>query len=102
GRIPHNFEVIATDSDGDSVTQDFRVRVIDDVPYAAGAYLPRFVEEEELQGGNDGFAPGGAFPDGDTPWNTNITTDTAIGFLNIDWGSDDANVNINGGFTGTQ
>ena len=102
-----NFQFTATDSDGD-VTQSatFSVKVIDDQPIALGTFLDRYVEEEELSGGNEDGAPGGLFPDADGNYPfvgyRNLTTDKADGSLNIAWGGDDGNKNVNGGFTGTQ
>jgi T1SS-143 domain-containing protein len=68
------FAFVATDSDGDTVSNSFDVSVIDDRPFTIGTILPRYVEEEALSGGNpDGLDIGA----------------TATGLLNIYWGGDD-------------
>ena len=96
-----NFQFTATDADGDvSAPASFGVKIIDDAPTAQGAG-PRYVEEEALPNGNEDASPLGVEWDGVTANGTWITN--AIGAsLNIAWGGDDGNRNVNGGFTGTQ
>ncbi|MGF0540773.1 hypothetical protein ACQQ2Q_22550, partial [Agrobacterium sp. ES01] len=60
-----NFQFAATDSDGDTATASFSVGVIDDTPLSAGTIFDRYVEEEELVGGNEDDTPGYLAPDGD-------------------------------------
>ncbi|MBC2773520.1 tandem-95 repeat protein [Rhizobium sp. AQ_MP] len=96
-----NFQFTATDADGDvSAPASFGVKIIDDAPTAQGAG-PRYVEEEALPNGNEDASPLGVEWDGVAANGTWITN--AIGAsLNIAWGGDDGNRNVNGGFTGTQ
>ncbi|MGX9393321.1 T1SS-143 repeat domain-containing protein [Nitrobacteraceae bacterium UC4446_H13] len=93
------FTVDAYDSDGDSAAQSFTVHVADDHPIAVGTILPRYVEEEELSGGNEDRNGAG---DGDSIIFGDLTTDHASGLLNIFWGGDDSNKNVDGGYSGTQ
>ncbi|WP_377278828.1 DUF5801 repeats-in-toxin domain-containing protein [Rhizobium sp. R86522] len=97
------FQFTATDSDGD-VTEPatFSVKVIDDQPFAWGTLFARVVEEEELAGGNEDRTSGSGDIDDDSSLFGNVTTAKANGDLNIFWGGDDGNKNVNGGFTGTQ
>ncbi len=91
------FHTVATDSDGDKANVDFAVSVTDDVPLAIGQIITRYVEEEELKGGNEDNSPG---VDGDFSFlghQVDVTTKSAGGALNILWGSDDANAVVNGG-----
>ncbi|MGF9562975.1 VCBS domain-containing protein [Neorhizobium sp. JUb45] len=102
-----SFGFTATDSDGDVTdAASFDVRVIDDTPIAIGTILDRYVEEEELFGGNEDDVPGVIAPDADGNYpfvgHRNLTTDKAGGPLNIAWGGDDGNASVDGGFTGTQ
>jgi T1SS-143 domain-containing protein len=90
------FHTVATDSDGDKANVDFAVSVTDDVPLAIGQIITRYVEEEELKGGNEDNSP----VDGDFSFlghQVDVTTKSAGGALNILWGSDDANAVVNGG-----
>ena len=101
------FQFTATDSDGDvTAPSTFSVSVIDDKPFAIGTILDRYVEEEELSGGNEDDAPGDIAPDADGNYpffgHQDLTTDKAGAPLNISWGGDDGNTRVNGGFTGTQ
>jgi T1SS-143 domain-containing protein len=91
------FHTVATDSDGDKANVDFAVSVTDDVPLAIGQIITRYVEEEELKGGNEDNSPN---VDGDFSLlghQVDVTTKSAGGALNILWGSDDANAVVNGG-----
>ncbi|WP_395517875.1 beta strand repeat-containing protein, partial [Pseudorhizobium flavum] len=101
-----NFQFTATDSDGDvTAPATFSVKVIDDQPIALGTILDRVVEEEELSNGNEDRVSGSGDLDADTSifgLPLNLATDKADGSLNIAWGGDDGNKNVNGGFTGTQ
>ncbi len=96
------FQFTATDSDGD-VTDPatFSVKVIDDQPIAVGTIFDRYVEEEELSGGNEDIQPVGAELAGAIA-NGGPVTDKTSASLNILWGGDDGNKTVDGGFTGTQ
>jgi T1SS-143 domain-containing protein len=75
-----NFGITATDSDGDSVAQNFTVDVQDDVPVAqVGA--AETVSEASL-------------PHGTSP---NSAALAATGSLNIEWGADNGNATSHGG-----
>ncbi|WP_426232614.1 DUF5801 repeats-in-toxin domain-containing protein [Pararhizobium sp. DWP3-4] len=96
------FQFTATDSDGDTTPpKTFSVSVSDDTPVAIGTILPRFVEEEELSGGNEDTRSGTPFADLDGILG-NVTGKSAGGPLNIFWGGDDGNTRVNGGYTGSQ
>ncbi|WP_349363819.1 MAG: DUF5801 repeats-in-toxin domain-containing protein [Roseitalea porphyridii] len=97
------FAFTATDSDGDTAASDFDVTIDDDAP-VIGTPDDVSVDEELLPGGNDGDS----YPtdlDGDgiaaegtaddlTPNGTLLTSTVA---LNIDWGADDADTDVDGG-----
>ncbi|MCZ7531628.1 MAG: hypothetical protein M5U31_15605, partial [Acidimicrobiia bacterium] len=102
-----NFGFVATDSDGDTTAPGtFSVGVIDDQLLAIGTIAARYVEEEELPGGNEDDVPGGLTPDADGNYpfvgHLNLTTAQAGGPLLILWGGDDSNTAVDGGFDGTQ
>ncbi|MDW5318242.1 DUF5801 repeats-in-toxin domain-containing protein [Rhizobium sp. PL01] len=97
-----SFQFTATDSDGDTTEpKSFSVSVIDDQPIALGTILPRFVEEEELSGGNEDTRSGTLGADLDGIFG-NVTGKSAGGPLNIFWGGDDGNKFVNGGYAGIQ
>ncbi|MGB3486395.1 MAG: hypothetical protein WBB07_29765, partial [Mycobacterium sp.] len=101
------FGYVARDGDGDSATGAFAVSVDDDTPVALGTVFPRYVEEEQLAGGNEDTTPGTITGDLDYDLGIfgsdyNVTTQQASASLNIGWGADNGNANVDGGFTGTQ
>jgi T1SS-143 domain-containing protein len=100
------FQFTATDSDGDTTAPaSFSVSVIDDKPVAIGTILPRFVEEEELSGGNEDTTSDTFGADADFSifgQLVDVTGKSAGGPLNIFWGGDDGNKQVNGGYTGSQ
>ena len=96
------FTVNAYDSDGDSTAQSFTVHVADDHPIAIGQIVPRFVEEENLPGGNEDRQGSGDFDQSLFGTPINVTTTHTDGLLNILWGSDNANTLANGGYGGAQ
>jgi T1SS-143 domain-containing protein len=105
--LTFTFSFTATDSDGDSAAADFSVEVIDDAPVALGTILPRYVEEEQLTGGNEDTTPGLLTGDLDYDFGIfgsdySLTTQQVSASLNILWGGDDSNTVVNGGFDGTQ
>jgi T1SS-143 domain-containing protein len=75
------FNVVATDSDGDTVGQSFTVNVQDDVP-VAGTGTPTTVDEGDLPGGNDNH-------DGGYGYGHGSPTPSVTGDLHIKWGADD-------------
>ena len=91
-----NFGIVATDGDGDTVTQDFTVNVADDKPVFTGPIATPTVDEDGLPLGNNGLPPSGQWPAGsgysgsDAP-GSNIQTGWVS--LGIDWGSDDTDQN---------
>ncbi|WP_421983540.1 DUF5801 repeats-in-toxin domain-containing protein [Roseibium sp.] len=81
-----DFAFVASDSDGDTETGEFRVTVVDDEPVIGEPELG-VVEEEELPGGLDDPYP--FFLDGAANQEGAPLTDRFSGSLNIMWGADD-------------
>lgn len=84
-----DFAFVASDSDGDTETGEFRVTVVDDEPVIGEPELG-VVEEEELPGGLDDPYP--FFLDGAANQEGAPLTDRFSGSLNIMWGADDNDV----------
>ncbi|WP_055660890.1 T1SS-143 repeat domain-containing protein [Roseibium aggregatum] len=89
------FAFTATDGDGDATSSTFEVTVNDDAP-VVGDVLFSQVDEDGLEGGNVGesypenpgdYATGGARDDATTSGRS----------LNISWGADDGNRDVDGG-----
>ncbi|MDO9418471.1 T1SS-143 repeat domain-containing protein [Pararhizobium sp.] len=89
------FGYTATDADGDTASSTFTVNVLDDQAFigtpAGGEVAENGVVTQEGSGNEDGFVAA-------------IVADghTATGTLDISWGSDSANSNEDGGYSGTQ
>ncbi len=83
---------IATDSDGDEARESFIINVIDDQPVVDGPlpFLqnPRFVEEEDLTGGNEDGEPL-LIDTGSAIIGQPLTDKVVQQDLNIRWGADD-------------
>ncbi|SNT64217.1 T1SS-143 domain-containing protein, partial [Tardiphaga sp. OK246] len=73
------FNIVATDSDGDSVNSNFAVRVNDDVPTTGEAVTAQVVGEDGLTGAN---LNGGSYDASNVKSVSNIA-------LNVNWGADD-------------
>ncbi|MFC0243784.1 T1SS-143 repeat domain-containing protein [Rhodopseudomonas telluris] len=89
------FNYTATDSDGDTSSNIFTVRVIDDVPLIGSPYQGGVVEEEQPIVVGAGNEDGSGTGDGDVTILGNVlvdnTTQTTGGTLAISWGADNAN-----------
>ncbi|BAM90588.1 putative outer membrane adhesin like protein, multiple VCBS domains [Bradyrhizobium oligotrophicum S58] len=82
---------VATDSDGDAVTDTFTVKVNDDAPTFGEKPSYSVVDEDGL--GN----PGNSYKDGNDADGVNLTVTDSLG---IRWGADSANSHVDGGITG--
>jgi T1SS-143 domain-containing protein len=101
------FNFTVTDSDGDQVDGSFTVSVDDDGP-VIGSPASALVDEDALTEptdnatGNRDVQPGDDFPVSDFSVDPDGDTDrtTVAGRLDIAWGADDGNDNVDGGITG--
>ncbi|REG07399.1 T1SS-143 domain-containing protein [Rhodopseudomonas thermotolerans] len=98
---PLNFTVVATDADGDSITTNFEIDVADDV-LTIGTPESAAVDEDDLPAGNRDVVETDDEPDTNSDIDTDGSVLTSAGSLAIDWNSDDANSNVDGGYSGTQ
>ncbi|KZM38459.1 hypothetical protein, partial [Labrenzia sp. OB1] len=89
------FGFTATDSDGDTADGSFIVRVDDDGP-VLGDVGSSQVDEDGLAGGNVGESYPGNTGDYSTGGSRDAAT-TSSRSLNISWGADDANSEVDGG-----
>ncbi|THV21034.1 DUF5801 repeats-in-toxin domain-containing protein [Peteryoungia ipomoeae] len=104
-RLGFNYTV--TDNDGDSVTGDFEVDILDDAP-SFGAPTPGFVDEDKLPEGFDEVPEGDrAVFDGEpsseispSPSDEPSSPFPSVqGSLGINWGADNGNAVVDGGLT---
>ncbi|WP_257166615.1 VCBS domain-containing protein [Bradyrhizobium sp. SRS-191] len=109
---PLTFNVVATDADGDPVNSAFTVNIGDDGPSFGERPSYSVVDEDGLGNPGDSYHPGGdeggsegesvkpvvmkAGSGGDADGEDLTVTET----LGIRWGSDDANINVDGGING--
>jgi len=85
-----NFGFVATDSDGDAITDTFTVKVNDDAPTFGEKVSYSTVDEDGL--GN----VGNSYSDSNDAYGANLTVKD---YLGIRWGADNANSNVDGGIT---
>ncbi|MGY3451765.1 T1SS-143 repeat domain-containing protein [Bradyrhizobium sp. USDA 4353] len=108
---PLTFNVVATDADGDPVNSAFTVNIGDDGPSFGERPSYSVVDEDGLGNAGDSYHPGGdeGASEGDSvkPVVMKAGSDadgedlTVTETLGIRWGSDDANINVDGGINGT-
>ncbi len=84
------FNFTARDSDGDTASSTFQVKVVDDV-LTIGTPAAGTVEEEQRQVEGSGNDDNQGTDDRDTAQNLDVTTHQTGGSLDINWGSDNAN-----------
>jgi len=83
---------VATDSDGDAITDTFTVKVNDDAPRFGEKVSYSTVDEDGL--GN----PGNSYADSNDAYGANLTV---TDYLGIRWGADSANSSVDGGIDGS-
>lgn len=83
------FNFTARDSDGDTASSTFQVKVVDDV-LTIGTPAAGTVEEEQRQVEGSGNDDNQGTDDRDTAQNLDVTTHQTGGSLDINWGSDNA------------
>ncbi|NPV19541.1 beta strand repeat-containing protein [Bradyrhizobium aeschynomenes] len=105
---PLTFNVVATDADGDPVDSAFTVNIGDDGPSFGERPSYSVVDEDGLGNPGDSYHSGGeeggeggsfklaVIKSGDADGEDLTVTET----LGIRWGSDDANINVDGGING--
>lgn len=97
------FHLVAADADGDQIHTDFTVAVNDDSPITVLNIPDGSVEEEQfVPSGNEDTDGAGDHDLGSQGIGAAVTTGHVDGLLNIVWGADSGNSNVNGGFTGNQ
>jgi T1SS-143 domain-containing protein len=84
------FNFTAKDSDGDTASSTFSVKVVDDV-LTIGTPDVGIVEEEQREVAGRGNDENQGTDDRDTAQSLDVTTHRIDGSLNINWGSDNAN-----------
>ncbi|WP_316202812.1 MULTISPECIES: VCBS domain-containing protein [unclassified Bradyrhizobium] len=89
--ITLNIGFVATDSDGDAVTDSFTLKVNDDAPVFGDAPSAGVVDEDGLGNAGDSYAQGSDVAGAD------LTVTKTLAIL---WGADSANSHVDGGIDG--